>query len=42
MLIENYHKFPRSLFMTHIVVVVRMGRTPFVLSAYGVEKQVKP
>lgn len=28
--------------MTHIVVVVRMGRAPFVLTAYGVEKHVKP
>lgn len=28
--------------MTHIVVVVRVGRTPFVLPAYGVEKHVRP
>ena len=28
--------------MTQIVVVVRMGRAPFVLTAYGVEKYVKP
>lgn len=27
--------------MTYIVVVVRMGRAPFVLTAYGVEKYVK-
>jgi hypothetical protein len=27
--------------MTHIVVVVKMGRAPFVLPAYGVEKYVK-
>lgn len=33
---------PLPFGMTHIVVVVRMGRTPFVLTAYGVEKHVKP
>lgn len=27
--------------MTHIVVVVRMGRAPFVLTAYGVERYVR-
>jgi hypothetical protein len=27
--------------MMHIVVVVRMGRAPFVLTAYGVERYVR-